>query len=280
MIYILYNSFSNNGKGLQVSKTICKYLSSKKIDFQKHENQWPETIEKEVTIWLIGGDGTMNYFLNYYGILPNPIALFAGGTGNDFHWKLYGNISLEKQIDKVLNHAQEKLVDIAQCNGQLFVNSIGLGFDGEVLKGISSIRTIGGHLGYLIQVLKTIFKFKEPTFTIHYENGNTFISKCLLLHVANSSRTGGGFMISPTSQIDDRILELIYCTELKTLARLKYLPIIQKGKHMGLDCIHCVPIKEAEIECPQEIWYQIDGELNQASRFKINLKNDTVTFLI
>lgn len=273
MIYILYNSFSNNGKGLLVSEKICKYLSSKKIDFQKHENQWPETIEKDVIIWLIGGDGTMNYFLNHYGILPNPIALFAGGTGNDFHWKLYGKISLEKQIDKVLNHAQEKLVDVAQCNGQLFVNSIGLGFDGEVLKDISNIRKIGGHLGYLIQVIKTIFKFKEPTYTILYGNENKVIRKCLLLHVANSSRTGGGFMVSPNSEIDDGKLELVYCTELGTMARLKYLPIIQKGKHLGLDCIHYFPIKEAEIESPQAIWYQIDGELKQASRFKIQIKN-------
>jgi len=273
MIYILYNSFSNNGKGLKVNETICKYLSNKKIAFQKHGNQWPENIEKEVTIWLIGGDGTMNYFLNYYGILPNPIALFAGGTGNDFHWKLYGNISLEKQIDKVLNHAQEKLIDVAQCNGQLFVNSIGLGFDGEVLKGISNIRKIGGHLGYLIQVIKTIFKFKEPTYTIHYGNGSKITINCLLLHVANSSRTGGGFMVSPNSEIDDGNLELVYCTELSTMARLKYLPIIQKGKHLGLECIHYFPIQEAEIESPQEIWYQIDGELKQASKFNIRIEN-------
>ena len=37
-------------------------------------------------VWIIGGDGTINWFINQYSEIQLPLALFGGGAGNDFHW--------------------------------------------------------------------------------------------------------------------------------------------------------------------------------------------------
>ena len=49
-------------------------------------------------------------------------------------------------------------IDVARCNNEYFVNMIGLrAFDGEVLRKMKTVRLIGGHLGYLLVVIRLIF---------------------------------------------------------------------------------------------------------------------------
>lgn len=271
-IAILVNPLSGAGKGIKVGEQLQKVLQERKIHFTFFAGDWPTDFNSFTEVWLVGGDGTVNYFINKYRELQIPFALFKGGTGNDFAWKLYGNITIEEQIELVLG-AVEKKADAGSCNGRLYVNSLGIGFDGEVLKSIGTIRWLGGHLGYLLIVLKKIFSFKEFSFRITTSSG-TLSQKYLLVIVNNSSRTGGGFMISPKASLTDGLLDLVLCEKLPVLKRLRYLPVIEKGKHLDLPFIHYTHEQEVKIECGQEVFAQIDGELIAAASFDIKvLKN-------
>ena len=53
--------------------------------------QWPPDLQNFDEVWVMGGDGTFNYFVNKYPDCSIPIGLFQGGTGNDFHWKVFGS---------------------------------------------------------------------------------------------------------------------------------------------------------------------------------------------
>lgn len=266
-IGILYNSFSGNGRGRHVYTLIEKYLTLHSITYTSFENEWPESIEDFKEVWLIGGDGTLNYFINKYKELNRPIALFPGGTGNDFHWKFYGKISFKDQIEKVLKGKVRK-VDLGICNGERFINTIGLGFDGEVLKEVKTARYIGGHLGYLLIVIKKIFSYNEKTYTVKL-NGSQFETKSLLFLVSNSSRTGGGFLVSPSAEIDDGLLNVVYSKSLSLLQRLLLLPKVEKGKHLVDKNISHVLCKEINIKCEEEIYYQLDGELRKGKEFEV-----------
>ncbi|MBK8390152.1 MAG: hypothetical protein IPL23_13125 [Saprospiraceae bacterium] len=92
-----------------------------------------------------------------------------------------------------------------------FNNSLGLGFDGAVLQNMQAIRLIGGHLGYMLAVIKNIFTFKEITYQLRHGKHSSEI-KATLLNVANSPRTGGGFMISPHAKIDDGLVNVLHCS--------------------------------------------------------------------
>ena len=74
---------------------------------------------------------------------------------------------MTQQLELVLT-TTAKRVDAASCNDQLYMNSLGIGFDGEVLQSMRTIRWMGGHLGYLLVVLRKIFSFKE----FRKEDGN------------------------------------------------------------------------------------------------------------
>jgi len=268
-IAVLINPFGNKKRVEKIHTHITEALSQAKIPFTSFNADWPVDINAWKEAWLIGGDGTLNYFLNHYKTIDIPIVIFKGGTGNDFSTKLYGDIGTGAQVQKVLS-ATARRVDAAECNGRKFINGVGIGFDGEVLKSIDSIRLLGGHLGYLWVVIRKIFSFKEKLYRIRI--GETHLEeKFLLVMVTNSTTTGGGFKVSPDAKIDDGKLDMVLCTPQPIIKRLQYLPMIEKGKHLDKDFILNKTVSAIKIDCEKETFAQIDGELFSAKTFDIKV---------
>ena len=268
-IAILVNPLSGKGKAKAIGRELQDKLTARNIPGSLFIEDWPDKFEGFTEIWIIGGDGTMNYFINRYKNINIPLALFKGGTGNDFAWKLYGNISVEEQVELVLN-AESKLVDAAICNDKLYINSLGIGFEGEVLDSMSSIRWMGGHLGYLWAVIRKIFSFKESRFSIRADD-KLVEGDFLLVNVNNASRTGGGFMITPTASVNDGLIDMLLCKPLSLIKRLRYLPIIEKGKHLQRPFIDHSLCKEVRIDCEKELFAHLDGELIRLGSFHIRI---------
>lgn len=267
-ILILSNPQGKKRQIGKVSNEIISILTDKNIRFE-NPSQWPTDISDYKEVWLIGGDGTLHYFINQYRDISIPIVMFKGGTGNDLAWKLYGEMKIEAQVRHVLDCTAIP-VDAVRCNDKLFINGIGIGFDGEVLKSMRSIRMIGGHAGYLLAVIKKIFSYKELYMKIEIGE-NRLEGKYLLAFACNSSRMGGGFMVSPQSDISDGIINVILCKPLGILKRLRYLPIIEKGKHLDLPFISQYHTTSITITCSKKVPAQIDGELIYDDKFDIKI---------
>ena len=230
---------------------------------------WPVGLEQCSEAWIVGGDGTLNYFINKYPGIKIPLVIFKGGTGNDLAWKLYGEISLHEQVELVLN-VPPKPVDAALCNEQLFINIVGIGFDGEVLRSMTSIRRMGGHIGYLWVVIRKIFSFKEFLFNIRAGNMNLH-ERFLIVSISNAPRTGGGFMIAPHAEVNDGKLNLVLCKPLSITKRLRTLPVIEKGKHLHLPFIIHQLVEKITVETETEVFAQLDGELIRSKIFDIQI---------
>ncbi len=257
---------------------IIKHLDKLQVSYSVFKEIWPDNFDGFSNVWIIGGDGTLNYFLNKYRDIQIPLAIFKGGTGNDFAWKLYGDISLEEQLLLVLNN-KAKQVDAGICNGKIFVNTIGIGFDGNILRSMRAVRLLGGHIGYFLVVLKQIFLFREHHFSIYAEGNLIRNEKLLLLEISNSSRTGGAFFISPYANITDGLLNLITCVPLSVIKRLFLLPKIEKGRHLHLTSINSFTGKKFIVECNKVLPAQCDGELMIADRFEISVLEKKFSFI-
>ncbi|MGI9137564.1 MAG: diacylglycerol/lipid kinase family protein [Sediminibacterium sp.] len=270
-VAILANTKAGKGKSKQISIWLQEQLVTKNILSTIHDTEWPTNNElaQYSDIWVIGGDGTINYFINKYPHCKIPIVLYSGGTGNDFAWKLYGNVNVKQQFENILN-ATPKLIDAAQVNDKLYINCLGVGFDGEILQSMKSIRWIGGHFGYLLAVIFKIFFFKSPTIKIQID-GESWHEKFLLALIVNSSRAGGGFFIAPTAEINDGLLNMVLSKNISIIKRLRYLPIIQKGQHLHLPFITHRLTKNITITCENELPIQIDGELIYAKNIEIKV---------
>ena len=97
-IVLLINPLAKKNKTQPMFAEINAALSKKKIPFASFTENWPAAINAFKEVWIIGGDGTLNYFLNRYKLVNIPIVIFKGGTGNDFSWKLYGDVPVDGKL--------------------------------------------------------------------------------------------------------------------------------------------------------------------------------------
>lgn len=277
-IAILPNPKAGAGQSNILAQKLSNKLSFFEITHTVFYDQWPtdDILDQYSDAWVIGGDGTINYFLNKYPTCKLAISLFDGGTGNDFAWKLYGSGNWEKRLNQVLQ-AKPKFIDAGIVNQQYYINCLGIGFDGEIIQSMQSIRFLGGHFGYLLAVLKKIFSYKEQRLQIQSED-QIWDGKYLLAFFVNSSRAGGGFFIAPNASIDDGKLDMVLCEAIPIWKRLKYLPIIKSGKHLNLPFIKYQLGTSFIIQCEKEMPLQIDGELQFAQAIKVQIKAKSFLF--
>lgn len=268
-IAIFCHELSGNGKGAKIARQTAALLTKKAIPHELFINKWPEDTTGFTEIWVAGGDGTIHQFINQYQDIKIPVALLGGGTGNDLKNFLYGKLPLEKHVTNLLDSNLIE-IDLGHCNGRLYVNSLGIGFDGDVLQNMSSIRFIGGHLGYLLAVIKSIMTFQEKKFRLHFHDQEKTI-RPVILAISNSRLTGGGFIIAPKSSLQDGLLDLMYTDPMPWWKRLFVLPKVEKGKHLDLHEVYHYFVNEITIVAEQEVHYQIDGELMKAKEFIIRM---------
>ncbi len=238
--------------------------------------EWPASFAGFTDIYLVGGDGTLNYFINHYPDINLPLVIFKGGTGNDFHWLLYGDLDTASQLKKVLD-LPARPVDCGLCNNRLFINGVGAGFEGAVAKALTAKKKMPGKTSYLLTILRKIFSYRSNHFTIQ-AGEMVMTGKKLLVDISNGRRAGGGFHVAPAARADDGMLDLVIASSMNPLRRLFYLPLIEKGKHLGLSVITHLPVKSVRIQSLQRIAYHLDGEYGEAVELDIKIRENAFLF--
>jgi diacylglycerol kinase (ATP) len=268
-IAITCNARAGNGKAMAIASHLQQKLQQLKIHCESFTDNWPEDFNQFSAVWIVGGDGTLNYFINQYPGINIPIALFKAGSGNDFAWKLYGNKTIDEYVEIALN-GNPKKTDAGICNGKYFINGTGIGFDGEVVKAMGHNKILPGHLAYLLTVLKKIFLYREKEMTIEI-NGACRSEKLFMVTVANGSRYGGGFLVAPQAIIDDGEFDIVLIKQIAPLLRFFYLPKMEKGNHLHLGFVETGNAKKISISSPQVLSAHLDGELMEATHFEIEI---------
>ena len=275
-IALVCNALAGVGKSILLAEKIAAHLANKKITYVIFKDHWPADFNSFTDIFIVGGDGTLNYFINQYPHISLPLVIFNGGTGNDFHWLLYGKQTLDQQLDIALNESA-KPIDMAKCNDRYFINGLGLGFEGEVAKALVGKKKYSGKISFLITILKKIFTYHSKNYLIKSSEG--FVQgKKLLVDISNGARSGGGFHVAPEAKANDGLLDIIIANPINALQRLWYLPVIEKGKHLKLSIIQHFRTIEITIESDQIIQYHLDGEYFEDEKLIIQLLPAKLSF--
>lgn len=262
---------------LCVGNQITQLLQQKEIAHQIFTTSWPSHFTDFTEAWVVGGDGTLNYFINQYPLFDLPIAIYKGGTGNDFHWMLYGESSLPQQVELVLA-ATPKAVDAGYCNNHLFLNGIGIGFDGKVVQDLLGKKKWTGKMSYLKVVLMNILFFSEFVCTV--SNGAfNWGKKCLMITVANGKRYGGGFTVNPDGLVDDQLLDISIIGKINPFLRIGLLSAIGKGTHVTLPMVTYLKSGGIHIKAGKIVPAHADGEYFDASEFVIECLPGRFSFL-
>ena len=276
-IAIVCNPQAGNGMALEVADKIVKSLKEKQVAYSIFTASWPQVWNGITQVWIVGGDGTLNYFINQNPDIKLPLSIFKGGTGNDFQELLYGDINVEEQVEVVL-HNRIQLIDAGICNEKLFLNGVGIGFDGAIVKDLVSQKKSNGKSAYMVSILKNIFFYKEKKCSIICDD-HTITQECFMINIANGKAYGGGFKVAPKASITDGLLDINVVGEIAAFKRLYYVPIIKKGKHLDLSFIQYHQTNKVQIKSSFSLPAHMDGEYFTADDYIIECLPKRFSFL-
>ena len=239
---ILYNSLSNNGKGGKVlnevrnllGKNVSEYMDVSKYDSYGHIfTDFPA----ERKIVIIGGDGTLNRFVNetYDMQLENEIYFYPAGTGNDFWHDVMGE-SEKKLIE--INVFLKRLPLIKVKNKTYrFINGIGYGIDGFACEEADKIRERkpNAKINYTAIALKgLLYAYKPCKATITVDGVTETFDNVWLAPTMKGRYFGGGMMPTPNqNRLDkDGKVSVMTFSNKNKLRTLSLFPKIFTGRHV------------------------------------------------
>ncbi len=163
-ISIVCNDIAGGGRAMALSKKLTEELQSRNIRNTLFADGWPSDFTRFTDVWIVGGDGTLNYFFNKYPGIRLPLVIFKGGTGNDVHSLLYKNKTFEEQLQTALS-ATPKPVDAGKCNEKYFINGVGIGFEGSVAKRLTGKKKKRpGKAAFMGTILQKVFFYNSKKY--------------------------------------------------------------------------------------------------------------------
>ena len=267
MKYVLYNPLSGHGDSSSVAGKFSESTGDSKLvnmteisDFSEFWN----ALSAEDEVYLFGGDGTLNRFVNAIGDaeIKNPIYYYPSGTGNDFCIDVG-----EKDVTEpfLINDYITKLPTVT-VNGKeyKFINGVGYGIDGYCCEVGDALKEKGKTPNYTTIAIKgLLFKFKPVNAVVTVDGMKTEFKKVWIAPTMFGRHYGGGMIPTPEQDrySEDGNLSLMVFHGSGKLKTLMIFPSIFKGEHVkNTDHVTVLKGKEITVRFDRPTPLQIDGE--------------------
>ena len=241
MYYILFNPKSNGDKGTQKARELEGILDKTDLIFRsvlemKDYKAFVSSLKEEDKIVVVGGDGSLNHFINDIRNLnfSNEVYYFSAGTGNDFLR------DLELDTDKGPYNVDKYIKDLPRViiNGKdsLFINGVGFGIDGYCCQMAEELHAAGVmDVNYTSIAVKGLLgKFKPRNARVVVDGKEYNFKHVWIAATMNGRYYGGGMDCAPAQDRlnPERKLSLVIFRGRSKLATLMVFPSIFKGEHV------------------------------------------------
>lgn len=263
--YVIYNPLAGNGKAKEDSQLLQMVLDEELeyYDMTRITNYaaFIGGMEREDYLVIVGGDGTLNCFVNDTDGLEisQEILYFPTGTGNDF--------AKDMGMGENPHSITEYLKDLpsVEVSGKRyrFINGVGFGIDGYCCQVGDELRKIPGkkvnYTGIAIKGL--LFHFAPRNAKVTVDGKEYAYKKVWIAPTMHGKFYGGGMIPTPKQDRSSGKLSLMLFHGAGRLRTLCVFPSIFKGehiKHTKMVAVHTG--KEITVEFDRPTPLQIDGE--------------------
>jgi YegS/Rv2252/BmrU family lipid kinase len=274
---IISNPISGKKRHREYLKVVLEVLKSHGIHPELRETRKRgdacqfarEEVEKGSEIVVAaGGDGTLNEVAN--GLVGSPVKLgvLPIGTANVF--ALEADIPLDplSATDIILGgvsrsitlgHITYRDTAVNATRENHFLMMAGIGFDGGVLHEIKRDNiTQWGKAAYFAAGLRVLLQYRSVPLTITIDKREKVCGYSVI--AANGRYYGGKFRVAPEASITDRFLDLCIIKRKGRLGVVKTALRVIRGNHPTGDDIHYCKAITAEIDSPEQVYVQADGD--------------------
>lgn len=270
MNYLFYNPSARNGKAAEDLQLIKKTLDGQDVEIYAVTDidDYVSVIDKiqpEDIVYIVGGDGTLNRFINDSTNLRilGDIFFYSAGTDNDFKH----DVDPDNSLYRIRLNDYIRSLPTVTVGGVTykFVNGIGFGIDGYCCEEGDRQRAAGKQdINYsAIAVKGCLFRFKPYGADITVDGETRHYDKVWLAPTMFGKYYGGGMKVAPEQDRNNPqhtvTNVVIHGTgRLKTLIRFTK---IFSGEHTK--CTDMVDIRtghEVRVVFDRPCALQIDGE--------------------
>ena len=269
MKYIFYNPKSNSNhtnNAVEYVQGIIGEAQLFDVTTIKYADKLAELSETD-EIYIVGGDGTLNYFVNAVdgNTIKQNVYFYSAGTGNDFARDLGVKENLDSNgIIKVNDYIKNLPTVTVNGKTQKFINGIGYGLDGMCCQIGDDLRAKGAdNINYTSIAIKLLlFKYKPKNAKVIVDGKEYSFKNVWILPTMKGRYYGGGLMVAPNqdrSAADGKVTVVVYASR----SRLKSFfcfPKLSKGTHSNLKMVTMLTGKDIYVEYDKPTALQIDGE--------------------
>jgi YegS/Rv2252/BmrU family lipid kinase len=217
-------------------------------------------------IIVVGGDGTINEVASVLIHSKIPLGIIPIGSGNGLARHLKIPMDFKTALNKALN-GKNSLIDSLTWNNKPFFCTAGIGFDAYVAQKFSKSQH-RGFLNYIKSTIKSSISYIPIQVGINNQKESIFS-----LSIANANQFGNNAYISPLSDIQDALFEVVKISPLQMIEKT------QLGIRLFLKSIQSHPKVEIsslnffEFSMEKGICYHIDGEslISESNEVKIKI---------
>jgi len=273
MIFFIINIKSGSKSTSSKAQLIQKLnkIENSSLHFTEYSGHGGElaklAISQQATkIIVVGGDGTINEVASELIHTKIPLGIIPIGSGNGLARHLNIPMDFKSALNKAL-HGEKTVIDSLTWNQKPFFCTAGIGFDAHVAEAFSKTQH-RGFLNYIKSTLRSSLTYVPIQIEI-----NNHIEYVFSLSIANANQFGNNAYISPLSNIQDALFEVV------KVSPLHFVEKAQLGIRLFLKTIQSHPkvvtksLDIFEFSIKKGICYHIDGEslISDENFVKINI---------
>lgn len=210
---------------------------------------------------VAGGDGTINICVN--AMIENdihlPLSIFPAGTANDFAYYFEIPNDIDGMIEIALGSSYTT-ADVGKVNSRYFVNVAAMG--GLISVSQKTDPNLKNSLGIMAYYLKALTEIKNIT-AEHVKlitPEATYEEDMYFMVVMNGKSAGGFRKLSPETEINDGMLDVVLFREMPLLEMAQLLVDVMQGRHSDNKNVLTFSTDKLRIESESDIATDIDGE--------------------
>lgn len=230
-----------------------------------HPNEYRQII-------AAGGDGTINICVN--AMIENdinlPLAIFPAGTANDFAYYFDIPNDIDGMIDIALGTSYTN-ADAGKVNGRYFVNVAAMGALISVSqKTDPNLKNSLGIMAYYLKALTEIRNLSAERVKLITPE-QTYEEDMYFMVVMNGRSAGGFRKLSPETEINDNLLDVVLFREMPIRELGPLLFDVMQGRHSENKNVLTFSTNKLRIESESDIATDIDGEKGERFPLEFSL---------
>ena len=209
-----------------------------------------------------GGDGTVNEVASALAFRDGVMAIVPTGSGNGLSRELGISLDPPRALETAVR-GLERVIDLGELGGRLFVNLAGIGLDAAVASAFSQLPGRGLRR-YVHATLSTVFRYTSDIYRIGTDaQTDLFEGRALIVELANGTQFGNNAMIAPHARLDDGLLDLVIVAPRGALRALWGVRRLFDGTIDHDPGVQTTTVSRVTIEAQRPMRFHVDGEVVQ-----------------